>query len=284
MIDSTIPIHPKTLSELSAYCKSLQSTLISGAPGCGVDLVTDVLINHLSLSVPGIQITVVAGNDNAIAIDDVRNLKVLLKHRADPDANRVVFIKSADRMTTEAQNSLLKILEEPGERTSFLLSTVHPDLLLKTIRSRVSTIEVFDPPTSLLRQHFAKRQPKSLERLLIATGGRLELISDLIESSSESKQTPFNESIVAAKKFLSLNAAQRLASPDYKLSDRTEVFALVEAIGVVLGGAMRLQAQANNTSQLENLINKIGTTDEVREMLAKNANVKLAVTKLSLAL
>ncbi|HEV8111408.1 MAG TPA: DNA polymerase III subunit [Planctomycetota bacterium] len=49
---------------------------------------------------------------------------------------RVVLVRDAERMTDEAQNALLKTLEEPGEETLLALVTARPENLLPTTRSR----------------------------------------------------------------------------------------------------------------------------------------------------
>lgn len=50
---------------------------------------------------------------------------------------RIVVVREADRATEEAQNSILKLLEEPGEGTLWLLETARPEALLPTVRSRL---------------------------------------------------------------------------------------------------------------------------------------------------
>ena len=49
---------------------------------------------------------------------------------------RVAIVDNADNMNRNAQNALLKTLEEPGENTLLLLVAHQPGLLLPTIRSR----------------------------------------------------------------------------------------------------------------------------------------------------
>ncbi len=55
---------------------------------------------------------------------------------------KVVMVWLPERMRPEAANALLKILEEPWERTLFLLVSGDPGALLPTIRSRVQMVEV----------------------------------------------------------------------------------------------------------------------------------------------
>ena len=49
---------------------------------------------------------------------------------------RVVILRDADRMNEEAQNALLKTLEEPGTSTLLALVASRPESLLPTTRSR----------------------------------------------------------------------------------------------------------------------------------------------------
>ncbi|MCA8979333.1 MAG: hypothetical protein H6831_07045 [Planctomycetes bacterium] len=64
------------------------------------------------------------------------NVDTFLSLRAAEADWRIVLIRDADRMNSQAQNALLKNLEEPGERTLLVLVTSHPDRLLATIHSR----------------------------------------------------------------------------------------------------------------------------------------------------
>lgn len=49
---------------------------------------------------------------------------------------RGVVLRDAERATRDAQNALLKTLEEPGEECCLILVTAHPGRLLETVRSR----------------------------------------------------------------------------------------------------------------------------------------------------
>ncbi len=66
----------------------------------------------------------------------MRKLKSFLFLSAAEGGRRVVIVDAADDMNTQAANALLKLLEEPPERVTFLLITHQPARLLPTIRSR----------------------------------------------------------------------------------------------------------------------------------------------------
>jgi DNA polymerase-3 subunit delta' len=61
---------------------------------------------------------------------------------------QVVVVEDADRLTEQAANALLKSIEEPSERTVFLLCvpSLHPDDVSQTIRSRCRLVAVRTPP------------------------------------------------------------------------------------------------------------------------------------------
>jgi DNA polymerase-3 subunit delta' len=79
----------------------------------------------------------------SIAIDDIRALRHFL-HRTAVTPWRVVIVDSADDLNQNSANALLKSLEEPPQRTVFLLISSSPGRLLPTIRSRCRTIR-FEP-------------------------------------------------------------------------------------------------------------------------------------------
>lgn len=65
-----------------------------------------------------------------------------LSLKAYGEGYKVMIIWQPEKMNTECANKLLKILEEPAEKTVFLLVSEHPEALLSTIQSRVQTIRV----------------------------------------------------------------------------------------------------------------------------------------------
>jgi len=71
-----------------------------------------------------------------IPIEDIREMIRLSSVYPFEGGNRVILIINAEDMTIQAQNCLLKILEEPPLNTYFILTSGHPEKLLVTIRSR----------------------------------------------------------------------------------------------------------------------------------------------------
>ena len=104
---------------------------------------------------------------------------------------KTMLVWLPETMNEEAANKILKILEEPWERTLFILVSEHPDRLLPTILSR--TLEVCVPriaPEVLEREAFARGvadplQARNMARL--ADGDLLEL-GHLVAGESDAQR------------------------------------------------------------------------------------------------
>lgn len=81
---------------------------------------------------------------SSIKIDQIRNLCHILSMKPFEAKLRVVIIPDAQAMSNEAGNALLKNLEEPPEKTVFVLTATHESDLLPTIVSRCHNIR-FSP-------------------------------------------------------------------------------------------------------------------------------------------
>lgn len=79
---------------------------------------------------------------SSIGIDDVRALIRSLQYHPYQSPIQVGLILMANMLTEEAQNSLLKTLEEPTEFTKFILTTPHEKFLLPTILSRSQKVYI----------------------------------------------------------------------------------------------------------------------------------------------
>ena len=78
----------------------------------------------------------------SIGVEEIRGILSALQSNALESDRRVVLIDDADRMTAQAQNSLLKNLEEHPPGTHFILTTAYENRVLSTIRSRVITVRL----------------------------------------------------------------------------------------------------------------------------------------------
>ena len=76
-----------------------------------------------------------------LGIDESRKIKENHLSKSFKEGNKKVFIIECSGITHEAQNSLLKIFEEPNEDNLFFLIMPSIEILLPTLRSRMSIIK-----------------------------------------------------------------------------------------------------------------------------------------------
>src|SRR5690348_588493 len=72
----------------------------------------------------------------SIGIDTVKLIQKKLFFKPMKSANKLIVIEDAQLLTPEAQNALLKVLEEPPANTFVMLGTEMKESLLPTILSR----------------------------------------------------------------------------------------------------------------------------------------------------
>lgn len=79
-------------------------------------------------------------NLNSIGIDDVKALQKEMLFSPFNEPVQIALISNAEKLTTQAQNSFLKTLEETPDNTSYILVTNNEKHLLPTIISRAFKI------------------------------------------------------------------------------------------------------------------------------------------------
>jgi len=103
---------------------------------------------------------------------------------------KILIIWMPEKMNATAANKLLKIIEEPPEKTIFLLVAQSTGDILPTILSRTQLIRVKKIPDEVLSQHLIKKYPDK-EKLIagitrLADGNYLEAV-DLIEANEQNQ-------------------------------------------------------------------------------------------------
>ena len=124
----------------SNLARAFAQSLICKADGCGqckdCQLVTAG--NHPDLSV-------LTTDKVVITIDEVRALVASSSLGSSTGGYRVMLIEDADRMAERSSNVLLKALEEPPEKTIWLLCAPSEMDMLPTIRSRARKLNLSVP-------------------------------------------------------------------------------------------------------------------------------------------
>ncbi|CAM3050588.1 DNA polymerase III subunit delta' [Saccharomonospora xinjiangensis] len=102
----------------------------------------------------------------SISVGEMRALVQAAARRPTTGRWQVVIIEDADRLTEGASNALLKAIEEPAERTVFLLCAPsdHPDDVSVTIRSRCRLVNLRTPSPEAIATVLVERDGIDAER------------------------------------------------------------------------------------------------------------------------
>ena len=112
-----------------------------------------------------------AGKDkykNSVEVDEIRKVAPFLRKTAAEGGWRVVIVDDADTMNRNAQNALLKILEEPPANVLLILVTHRAGALIPTIKSRTQTIN-FDTLTADTFKSLLERRGERLSNEELTT-------------------------------------------------------------------------------------------------------------------
>ena len=95
---------------------------------------------------------------NTISVDDIRaqiNNDIAIKPYSSP--YKIYIMNEAEKMTPQAQNAILKTLEEPPEYAVIMLLTSNVDALLPTIQSRCVRLDLKVVDDSLVKKYLMER-------------------------------------------------------------------------------------------------------------------------------
>lgn len=128
------------------------------------------------------------GSRRSFHIDTIRKLRQNAWLLPGEAPCRVCVLCGAENMTDQAQNALLKILEEPPEHTVFILTAENRSMLLPTILSRVQTIRL-EPLTP------AEILPVLRERCPDQPGEKLEWAAETADTIGQALALLADESL-----------------------------------------------------------------------------------------
>jgi len=118
--------------------------------------------------------------ETTIGIEEVRSLQNFLSLKPFSGSKKYAFIAEAQALTTEAQNALLKTLEEPPEFSLIILTAREPSLLSPTIVSRCQIIQLTPESQITLNEDEIKNLTNLFNKLLSSSiGERFKIAEEL---------------------------------------------------------------------------------------------------------
>lgn len=271
---STLPENSHSDIEPCGICKSCKKILSGNHP--------DVLI--------------VEPTGNFIKIDQIRALCRTLTIKPYEAGFRIIIISNAQSLNPESSNALLKILEEPPDRTIFVLTAVQLSDLLPTIVSRCQNVR-FNPVSPQKIEIFLSEtlgvNQSDAEILAPMANGSLSKAMDMAKSGDSKNWIKKRNWLLNEIESLSyehigllLALAEKLSKKKDHISESLEIiltwfrdliiqkFNPEKIIYKDLGDKVK---SASNLCSTKSLYSKIDAVYEAQKKINVNANLRLTV-------
>ena len=207
---------------------------------------------------------------NSIKIEQIRYLQRKIQEKPIISNKKVYIINDADKMTTEAQNCLLKTLEEPPEYGTIILIGSNENAFLNTIKSGCMKISFRPIESKYIKQYMEKiYDMKNIsQNMLEAFQGS---IGKAINLKDKKEQYENIEKMIERLNKTDMTELIKLGEPLYQAKD--EIINILDYMNIIL-----LKLAKENT-QYAKCINII---EDTKKRLKQNANYDMCIDNMIL--
>lgn len=283
MFDELLLSKDASASLQAFLAKPAHAVLLTGQQGIGLSTIASLLAKELldSKNLENEQyFRLLTAEKGTIPIESIRGLQGFFALTVPGDAviKRVVVIDDADKLSTEAQNALLKTLEEPPQGSVLLLVSHDPKRLLATIRSRTTELAIAAPSKRQAADWFIVKghAPADIERAYLMSDGSLSRMEAILNGES-------GTDIDTVRAVLAGTSYDRLLHVDTMAKDKVMANEFVDNLVRVATVSLE-RAAAQNPTSLPRWQAVLQASVTAQDALEKNGNTKLVLTDLMLSL
>ena len=211
-------------------------------------------------------ITIIDEEEKSIKTETIKEMVKGVYEKPIKSLKKVYIINDSQKMTKEAQNSLLKTLEEPPEYVVIILITENENLLLNTIKSRCTKIKF---------NSLSNEQVKSI----LNDNNLSDTVLELAEGSAskaiavQGREELFNVIKQIFSNIEKTNIIDLLNKKELIFKDKDYIYEILNFINIVL---------YNKTKENMDYIDCIKYVEETKDRLKKNGNFDMTIDNLLL--
>lgn len=217
----------------------------------------------------------ISEDGNSIKIAQIRELQEKIYQKPIVSSKKVVIMDNSEKMTEEAQNSLLKTLEEPPEYIVIILITSNENKLLNTIKSRCLKLSFVNIDGKEMLEYIDKNQEiqkpsQSILELCNGSIGRLIKINDNIEE--------YNQIDVITKDMISgriPNVVKLINKYEVLYKSKEIIFDLLDYMIAIVYSHIK-----KNADYRSKFINIIGIINNAKTKLNSNTNYDMCIDEM----
>ena len=240
---------------------------------------------------------------NSISVDDIRtqvNNTVDIKPYQGP--YKVYIIPQADLMTPQAQNAILKTIEEPPAYAVFLLLTENAEMLLPTINSRCVMLKLRNIKDTLIRKYLMENLEIPDYKADMCTAFAQGNVGRAIMLANSEHFNEIKEETLQMMKYIKdmelpelLKALKSLSSYKVEVDDILDLIsvwyrdvllykATKDINGVIFSDQMKYIKESANTSSYEGIETILKALEKAKTRLKANVNFELVMELLLLTI
>ena len=202
---------------------------------------------------------------NSVKIEQIRYIQRKIQEKPIISNKKVYIINDADKMTTEAQNCLLKTLEEPPEYSTIILIGSNENMFLSTIKSRCMII------------HFSKIEDEKIRKYLEEKYELKDISTNMLEIFQGSigkaillkdKKEQYEKIELIIKSLRQKSIIDILNMSEILYKSKEEIFDILEYINVILIKLARTDYE---------YIKCINIVEDTKTRLKQNANYDMSI-------
>lgn len=223
---------PKTLNEVEGNRSTVDALktvlarktdiphamLFTGSSGCGKTTMGRIVANHLGCAPADFR---EVDSADFRGIDSIREIRNAARLRPIAGPVRVWLLDECHKLTNDAMNALLKILEDTPPHVYFILCTTDPEKLLKTIKSRCMQFNV--APLS-------EKQMTRLLKRIVTEEGVTDFPEEAYQLIHQNSLGHVRAALVILDKVIDLPAQKLLAACEQAAGEEAQVIDLCRAL------------------------------------------------------
>ena len=193
-------VNAEILSTLVKQNTLFNSMIFYGRSGCGKTTTARILVNELNAEVVELD---AASNSG---VDDARNIKDIASKLALTGKKKIIIIDEAHMLSKAAWNAMLKIIEEPNDKTHFIFCTTEYGAIPTTIKGRSQMFKFYSIPTEVQKEYVkgillnekAELDDRLIDFIIKESKGQMR---DLLKNLQKAVETKIKNSRTDVKEF-----------------------------------------------------------------------------------
>lgn len=208
---------------------------------------------------------------NNIKIDQIRQMNSKVMEKPIISEKKVYIINDSEKMTKEAQNSLLKTLEEPPQYVVIILICSKENDLLNTIKSRCTKIKFNDLSNEEINEYLKLNNYGILENnfLNLSQGSIKKAIGVISSKELYGKISSLFNNIK------NINKIEFIRNNEFLYKEKEKIGEILEYINVLIYNQMK-----NSIENKLNYINCINIVEDTKKRLKANSNFDMCIDNL----